>query len=82
MTNLLIAFYVGGYVSSLLNARSVGTLTISGSLYLLLWPLYGIITLMEIVNQHSDTIWSVTKTLLSGVFSAVKWFFGLFRSKE
>ena len=82
MMNLLIAFYIGGYVASLLNARSKEDLTITGSLYLLLWPLYGIITIVELLNKYSDTIWAVTKAVIGLVVNTVKWFFGLFKDKD
>ena len=52
--SVYVAFYVGGYVSCLLNAHSQGKLTVSGSFYLLLWPLYGILTVTEIVTKHSQ----------------------------
>ncbi len=81
MVNLLVSFYVGGYVACLLNARSTGKTSVSGSIYLLLWPLYGIITLMELINEHSDTIVAIVKKVVGVLFNGIKWFFGLFRSQ-
>ncbi len=79
--SIYVAFYVGGYVASLLNAYSQGNLTVSRNFYLLLWPLYGIITITEIVTNHSDTILAVGKAVLRGVTVAVKWFASLFKAK-
>ncbi len=81
MVNLLLSFYAGGYLSSILNARSAGKTSVSGSIYLLLWPLYGIITVMELINEHSDTIVTVVMKVIGFLFNCIKWFFGLFRSK-
>ncbi len=79
--SVYIAFFVGGYVSTLLNAYSKGNLTVSGSFYLLLWPLYGIITITEFVTKHSDTILAAGKATLAGVIAAVKWAVSLFKAK-
>jgi len=80
--NVYIAFYLGGWVSSLLNARSQGNLTVSGSFYLLLWPLYGILTVTEFITQHSDSITAAGKSILRGAVAAVKWVITLFKAKQ
>ncbi len=78
--NLVIAFYLGGWVSLLLNAHSENYLTISRILYLRCWPLYGIITLVELLNKYSSNIMGVLGVIGKGVINAVKWVINLFRS--
>ena len=80
--SVYIAFFVGGYVSTLLNAYSKGNLTVSGSFYLLLWPLYGIITITELITQHSDSITAVGKSILARGVDIVKWVISLFKVKQ
>ncbi len=80
MGSLLVSFYLGGYISSLLTARSQGKFSLSGSFYLLLWPLYGIVTITELINDHSDTLISIGKAFIKVIVRIFKWFVGLFKS--
>ncbi len=78
--NLFIAFYLGGWVSLVLDAHSEANLTTTRVLYLLCWPLYGIITLVELLNKYSSNIMGVLGVIGKGVINAVKWVINLFRS--
>ncbi len=80
MISLLVSFYLGGYISNLLNARSQGNFSLAGSLYLLMWPLYGIIILMELISEYSDDIVSIVRSGITIFFKGVKRFVALFRS--
>ncbi len=77
--NLFIAFFLGGWAALLLDAHSEGRLTTSRVLYLLCWPLYGIITLVEVLNKYSSNIMGVLGAIGKGIINAVKWVIGLFR---